>query len=361
MTDQRVPSFDQSQRYAVLAALHEACVRASDAPELGVLDVGGFFRDFDGRPVLPARELTAADHAIVVDREAWNHAESTSAFAATGGYCRADAGQLPFTDGAFALVACVDVLEHVPRASRADVIREISRVCSGWLLIAVPFADDGAPTREQLFAEFIAATGQHEHEQLGEHIRFGLPTHAEMLDMLPASTRTFAYGNLDRWLVMMLAKHYLLALPYNMPTFHRLDRAYAKHDPSGDRRPPFFRRFYLVRVGTDVSDAPLDHVASEFQEIGPTGGDRASLGDEMLSWLLKELAEADADRLDDARAPAVEENAVLRRDLAEHRRALETEHAALEEIRELLRAVEASWTYRLSKLMRRIVPFGRRR
>ena len=76
--------------------------------------------------------------------------------------------------------------------------------------------------------------------------------------------------------------------------------------------------------------------------------------------------EADAERLDDARAATVEENAALRHDLAAHQRAtgelrlaLETEHAALEEIREVLRSVEASRSYRLSQLILRIVPFGR--
>ena len=358
MSDPRVPPFDQRQRYSVLASLYHACVGARDRAELSVLDVGGFFRDFGGRPALPARELTAAGRAIVVDREPWNRLESDDAFAGSDGYCRADAGRLPFCDGTFDIVSCLDVLEHVPRDRRPGVIREISRVCRGWLLIAVPFADDGSPARERLFADFIAATGQLEHQQLGEHIRFGLPTHAEMLGMLPAATRSFGYGNLDRWIVMMLAKHYLLALPYNLSTFHRLEKAYARDAASVERQAPFYRRFYLATIGSGIPDAPLARVEESFRAIEPTGSDRAPLGAGLVSRLLQELVEADADRLDEARAPVLEENAALRAEIVELRQAVAHLRSAVEEARAVLRAVEASRTYKLSRLLRRILPGG---
>lgn len=62
-----------------------------------------------------------------------------------------------------------------------------------------------------------------------------------------------------------------------------------RNDPSGERRPPFYRRFYLAPIGTDASEAPLNQVAATFQGLEPTDGDRVSLGDAMVSWLLKEL------------------------------------------------------------------------
>lgn len=349
MGDPRIPPFDQRQRYGVLASLYDACVEASGRTELAVLDVGGFFRDLDGRPALPARELTRATRAVVVDREPWNRTGSNDVVAGTDGYCRADAGRLPFTDGTFDIVSCLDVLEHVPRRSRAAVIHEVSRVCRGWLLLCVPFADDGSPAYERVCADFIAATGQQEHQQLAEHLQFGLPTHAEMLAMLPAATRSFGYGNLESWIVMMLAKHYLLALPYNLQTFYRLDRSYARNAPDLERRPPFYRRFYLARMCTNVSEAPLHQVQACFRDVSDAAAGAPPPGATLVSWLLRELVDADEERLDEARAPVLDENAALRQEIGELR-------GALEETRAVLREVEASRMYKLSRLIRRVLP-----
>lgn len=47
-----------------------------------------------------------------------------------------DLRALPFEAGAFDLVVCTEVLEHLPEP--ADVLRELGRVCSGHLLLTVP-------------------------------------------------------------------------------------------------------------------------------------------------------------------------------------------------------------------------------
>jgi SAM-dependent methyltransferase len=49
---------------------------------------------------------------------------------------RADLSALPFPDGAFELVLCTEVLEHVREPGRP--LRELSRVCAGHLLLTVP-------------------------------------------------------------------------------------------------------------------------------------------------------------------------------------------------------------------------------
>lgn len=60
-------------------------------------------------------------------------------------HIRAPADRLPFASGAFDLVLCVDVLAHIPEPFVARSLRELARVCRGYLVIAVDCVD---PTRE---------------------------------------------------------------------------------------------------------------------------------------------------------------------------------------------------------------------
>ncbi|GAB2880207.1 hypothetical protein GCM10027277_56800 [Pseudoduganella ginsengisoli] len=53
-----------------------------------------------------------------------------------------DAAELPFDDGAFDLVFCTEVLEHIPPAVLPKVCREIERVASQRILIGVPYKQD---------------------------------------------------------------------------------------------------------------------------------------------------------------------------------------------------------------------------
>ena len=45
--------------------------------------------------------------------------------------------RLPFPDGAFSLVTCTDLLEHLDEPDRA--FRELARVSSRWVLVTVPY------------------------------------------------------------------------------------------------------------------------------------------------------------------------------------------------------------------------------
>lgn len=66
-------------------------------------------------------------------------AEALAAFRARNPEATALAGDLrslPFADAAFDLVLCTEVLEHLP--DPRGVLRELTRVCSGHLLLTVP-------------------------------------------------------------------------------------------------------------------------------------------------------------------------------------------------------------------------------
>lgn len=77
----------------------------------------------------PAAELQGID--LPDDRLAdeWQRRGITAEFG--------DATALRFADGEFDLVLAIEVLEHIPQPERA--LREIARVCSGAVVLSVPF------------------------------------------------------------------------------------------------------------------------------------------------------------------------------------------------------------------------------
>jgi SAM-dependent methyltransferase len=81
------------------------------------------------RGVLPGAEITGVD----------GRPEAVAAYRAANPSLHAREGDLdalPFEDGAFDLVVCTEVLEHIPDAPRT--LRELTRVSSGHLLLTVP-------------------------------------------------------------------------------------------------------------------------------------------------------------------------------------------------------------------------------
>jgi len=55
---------------------------------------------------------------------------------------KGDASNLNFDDGAFELVFCTEVLEHIPPQNLIKVCSEIERVSSKYIVIGVPFKQD---------------------------------------------------------------------------------------------------------------------------------------------------------------------------------------------------------------------------
>jgi len=54
-------------------------------------------------------------------------------------HCRCDIRKLPFSDGEFDIVTCLEVVEHLPLATYAAALSELSRVAARWIMISVPF------------------------------------------------------------------------------------------------------------------------------------------------------------------------------------------------------------------------------
>lgn len=79
-------------------------------------------------PVLPGR-VTGFD----LSEEAVSRARAAHP---AGTFSIEDITALPYDDGAFDLVICMEVLEHLPEPAKA--LRELKRVCRGHLLLSVP-------------------------------------------------------------------------------------------------------------------------------------------------------------------------------------------------------------------------------
>jgi hypothetical protein len=184
-----------------------------------------------------------------------------------------DGTALPFSDASFDLVASLDTLEHLPLTSRLRMIDECVRVsCRGVILIA-PFSIPETRVAEDLLFEFIRRALGAEHEQLREHVLNGLPE----LNTVEAHLRDLGYpylvrpsGYVHRWLVMMLAKHYLLSLPNSEQVHEQLDRYYNTHYFDADQRAPGYRNFiFIAKQGDQGALARVGEALGE-PETAPT-------------------------------------------------------------------------------------------
>ena len=86
---------------------------------------------------------------------------------------QAPPGPLPFADGAFDTVLCLDVLEHLPPADRPAFVAELARVAARRVLVACP-TTAAAPLDARVRSQFTAA-GAPIPGWLSEHDEHGLP------------------------------------------------------------------------------------------------------------------------------------------------------------------------------------------
>ena len=90
---------------------------------------------------------------------------------------------LPFPDGAFDDVVCVDTLEHLAQDDRLRAIRELVRIARKRVIISGPagaFAESG----DAAYADHIARAGGAVPSWLEEHVRHGIPSLGDLLAML---------------------------------------------------------------------------------------------------------------------------------------------------------------------------------
>ncbi len=341
--------FDQYQRYRIVAEIATALQGSLGRP-VRVLDVGGHHWDFYGHPRRPIAEVLPWCSTVTVDL-----ADNT-----LPGYVKAIGNHLPFGSTTFDAVASVDVLEHVPPASRPSVLDEVLRVASTAAVIAAPFEDWRVVRAEEIFSTFIHELLGSPQQQLAEHRANGLPKLDETVAYIERAgwtARVVPYGNLWRWVFMMIDKFALGVLPGARPVHQQMDAAYNQELFERDRETPCYRHFV---VATRTPDHPLlDFAAARFGARSLHEIPLVPAVDAAADTILR-LAMEHA-----RRQTLAVRGEPLRRDtqvveVSTHaqnlERGLAAKDAYIAELEQLLRDVEGSLTFRVSRQVRRIMP-----
>ncbi len=349
--------FDQYQRYRITADVAAAATTRElpgSPATLRVLDVGGHHSDFWGRPRRPIADFLPNAATVTLD----------VAKNPLPGYVRGRGDALPFRAGSFDLVCSVDVLEHVPPPARTQLADELMRVSARGIILAAPFRHPLVERAESFVSDFILRTCGYVQGQLREHRDYGLPElDATCRDLSRDgwSVRLFPYGNLWRWMMMMVDKHAVQALSGSRGLQSRLDRRYNEEWFAQDHALPCYR-YFLVAARRD--DDPL--LAAAEQHFGAVRDPRKAqpgISEDEAERVFNLLAiHAENQTLQaqlepDRRDTHVAELEALRTELYKNLDAVKRENDRL--VR-LLRDVERSTPYRLMSALRRWLPSGPR-
>lgn len=93
---------------------------------------------------------------------------------------------LPFSDNSFDYVISVDMLEHVPGNERNDVVKELLRVASKRVFLAVP-CGELAEVHDKTLDEFYLQVKGARDRFLQEHVENGLPTKEDLEESFKAA------------------------------------------------------------------------------------------------------------------------------------------------------------------------------
>ncbi len=115
-----------------------------------------------------------------------------------------DAGALPFPEGTFSHVLCIDVLEHIPPEKRSEVISECFRVCHDRVTIAFPYGTTAQSLDRRIY-NYWRRSGLPVPRWLDQHRSYGLPSLHDVekvMRRLPCSWRSKrgSWGRLHYWL-----------------------------------------------------------------------------------------------------------------------------------------------------------------
>ena len=134
--------------------------------------------------------------------------------------------ELPFADAAFDDVVCVDTLEHLAASERPAAIRELVRVAAKRVIISGPagvFAREG----DAAYADLIRKSGGVLPGWLEEHLRFGIPALADLLQALLDAGRPFAV-HVNEGMI----QHYSGLLADNVPFVAQLEARHEQKFPT---------------------------------------------------------------------------------------------------------------------------------
>ncbi|HQR08145.1 MAG TPA: methyltransferase domain-containing protein [Gemmatales bacterium] len=189
--------YDQFQRYAAITVLLKPLLNAWQqvGKPLRILEVGSHALN-----LFPAFLSPLSIEIVRADLEPQYAGD-------VGPYVTIEKDQqLPFAKGAFDVVVAMEVLEHIPRESRHQAMKEWSRVSSKGILFTCPNGEAVIDQERRADADFQARHGR-VHPWLEEHERFGRPTADEVqsiLKLLNLTCHRFNNSPLSEWLPLLL-------------------------------------------------------------------------------------------------------------------------------------------------------------
>lgn len=220
--------FDHYQRYATAAA----ALKRLDKEDLRILEVGANRQRLLSR-FFPKAELLYTD--IVASGD-------------DADFVLASAAALPFADGAFDAVVCLDVLEHIPGHLRAESVGEMARVASRLFVIGCPIEEEWVRDAEVAANTCWAALFGGDYPWLAEHKEFGLVDARAVEAALSgrvARVLRISQGDPDLWSALMAAHFLKERAPSLAPLVARLDHLYNTAVFAGDFPRRGYREFFL--------------------------------------------------------------------------------------------------------------------
>lgn len=323
---------------------------------LRVLDVGGY-------PGILPRFLPGGAYGITV-------LDVVPDDGSIPDYVQGSGLELPYEAESFDVVTALDTLEHIPQEHRARFLDELKRVARYAVVLVNPVQSVEADLAEETLDEYIRWILDAQQEQLAEHRDYGLPDFEateQAFTQYGWETLRFPTANVYNWLLMMLAKHYLISMRDEKAiTFERtLDRFYNLTFTESDRALPAYRGVLVaVRPGLE---AALRRIEEQYPPLPPQEGanqERLQLANILMQMFDLKIANHEdrllreqMDRRDKHIAGMETRIAVIQGShdrLGDHNRALHdanrTLHEANQELHEAKRQTEAAmeqmrWQY----------------
>lgn len=149
--------------------------------------------------------------------------------------------KIPFKDGIFKYVVCMDTLEHLPKNIRQKAIQELLRVTKsdGIMLVGFP-SSNLSSTFEKAINNFFKLVQGRDHPWLTEHIANGLPEVKELKFELSSMKSIKIYGNCNLFIWFLM---HLFFTVLNLKMGQRLFYKFAK----ALNLPPYYRKLIVIK------------------------------------------------------------------------------------------------------------------
>jgi ubiquinone/menaquinone biosynthesis C-methylase UbiE len=104
----------------------------------------------------------------------------------------ADARNLPFLSISYDNVLLIDILEHIDKSHRIQVIKEALRISKFRVFILFPYYSAENDSLEKAIRDLFVKNNISLKDSLAEHQSFGLPNYAEIVNFLKVENLNFA-------------------------------------------------------------------------------------------------------------------------------------------------------------------------